>query len=87
MSDVEPTGNTADYTLCSFPFNDGGFITLFPNCKGQFVIVRRQGPGMFNSFFQINEVRMYTLPNLLSTATVVQAPEPKDPLFKAENLV
>ena len=42
---------------------------------------------MSNNSFNINEVRIFTVPNLLATATVVQAPEPKDPLFKAENLV
>ena len=88
MSDVEPTGNTADYTRCSFPFHDGGLKTLFPACKGKYLIIRRQGPGiMHNNWFVINEVRIFTVPNLLATATVVQAPEPKDPLFKAENLV
>ena len=42
---------------------------------------------MSGTNFTINEVRIFTVPNLLATATVVQAPEPKDPLFKAENLV
>ena len=42
---------------------------------------------MNSSQLLLNEVRIFGVQNLLTDATVIQAPLPKDPLFKAENLV
>ena len=91
VSDNAPdlTGSTAGYTRCTADFfNDGGFKVLSPDCIGRYLILKRDGGGMSgDNVLNINEVRIYTVPNLLTEASIVQAPEPKDPLFKADNLI
>ena len=88
VSDNAPDGNTAGYTRCTEDFfHEGGFKFLSPDCKGRYLILRRDGPGMYDNYLNMNEVRIYTVPNLLTGASIVQAPEPKDPLFKADNLI
>ena len=39
------------------------------------------------TWFQINEVRIYSVLNLLEGAAVIKAPNPKDFLFSANNLL
>ena len=88
VSDNAPDGNTAGYTRCTADFfHEGGIKVLSPHCKGRYLILRRDGDGMSSTGLNINEVRIYTVPNLLTEASIVQAPEPKDPLFKADNLI
>ena len=76
----------SEYTKCSEDFFDGGFWTL-TNCKGRYLILRRTGSGIANNWFTINEIRAYSVTNLLQGAVVIEAPDPKDPSFSANNLI
>ena len=40
-----------------------------------------------NNRFYINEVRVYSVPNLLEGATVIETPTPKDNELSAYNLI
>ena len=85
----DPTHNSiSQYTTkCSGDFVEGGFKTLGP-CKGRYLIIARTGPGMsVNNRFYINEVRVYSVPNLLEGATVIETPTPKDNDLSANNLI
>ena len=42
---------------------------------------------MTQNYFTINEIRAYSVSNLLEGAAVVRAPDPKDPSFSANNLI
>ena len=35
----------------------------------------------------INEIRAYSVPNLLEGSSVIEAPDAKDPAFVAKNLI
>ena len=77
----------SEYTKCSGDFLDGGFKNLGP-CKGRYLIIARTGPGMsWNDRLYINEVRVYSVPNLLEGATVIETPTPKDNDLSANNLI
>ena len=61
----------SQYRKCSGDFSDSGFKTL-GSCKGRYLIIARTGPGMLKiTQFAINEVRVYSVPNLLDGATVI----------------
>ena len=77
---------SAVYTKCSEDFHDGGFIIL-TNCQGRYLKLMRTGPGMNNKWFSINEIRVYSVGNLLEGATVIKAPTPKDSMFSANNII
>ena len=77
---------SAVYTKCSEDFFDGGFKIL-TNCQGRYLKLMRTGPGMYDNLFFINEIRVYSVGNLLEGATVIEAPNPKDPLLSANNLI
>ena len=77
---------SAVYTKCSEDFFDGGFKIL-TNCQGRYLKLMRTGPGMYDNYFVINEIRVYSVDNLLEGATVIEAPNPKGPLFSANNLI
>ena len=58
--------------------NEGGFINLDRPVKGRYVVLRRDGPsiGPYNNYV-INEIRVYTVTNLLNYgATILSSPEP-----------
>ena len=42
---------------------------------------------MFDNSFTINEIRVFSVQNLLEDAIVFKAPDPKNPLFSANNLI
>ena len=81
-----PFASISGYTKCSSDFHDGGFKKL-TNCIGRYLILRRSGPGMADNRFTINEIRAYSVANLLEGAAVIEAPDPKDPSFSAKNLI
>ena len=60
---------------------------LSDDCTGRYLMLYRTGPGMTNNFFYINEVRVFSVPNLLVGAAVTEAPDPKHSDFGANNLV
>ena len=79
---------SAVYTKCSADFHDGGFKIL-TNCQGRYLKLMRTGTGMSNAnnYFNINEIRVYSVGNLLEGASVIEAPTPKDPMFSANNII
>ena len=81
----DPLASVSDCTKCSTDFYDGGFKSL-SNCKGRYLILERTGRGASSINFTINEIRVFSVPNLLEGATVIEAPSPKDPAFAAKNL-
>ena len=83
--DVSAT-EISDYTKCSSDFYDSGFKAL-TSCKGQYLILMRDGPGMSGNWLTINEIRAYSVPNLLEGANVIESPAPKDPLLDVNNLI
>ena len=50
-------------------------------------MLKRTGPGMRDNKFSINEIRVFSVPNLLEGASVIKAPDPKNSDFGANNLV
>ena len=76
----------SQYTKCSSDFLDGGF-KLLSHCKGRYIILRRTGPGMSSDNFTLNEIRVFSVPNLLEGSAVIEAPVPKDPAFSPNNLI
>ena len=42
---------------------------------------------MYDNWYVINEIRAYSVANLLEGATVIEAPSPKDPLLDVNNLI
>ena len=81
------TGSTAGYTRCTETFHAGGFKILDEDCIGRYVIIRREGRAVHGNEIIPYEVRIYLVPNLLTDATIILAPEPKDPTWKADNLI
>ena len=79
-------GPVSEYTKCSSDFHEGGFKKL-TDCKGRYLILRRTGKGMSSNYYAINEIRAFSVPNLLEGAAVIKAPTPKDLLLDAKNLV
>ena len=86
ITDDESATETSQYTKCTSDFHDGGFKKL-TDCTGRFLIFRRTGSGMINSWFSISSLRAFTVTNLLEGATVIEAPDPKHSDFVATNLV
>ena len=70
--------STSQFTKCSNDFLDGGFKKL-SDCKGRYLMLIRTGEGMFNNIFSINEIRAFSVPNLINGAAVIEAPDSKDP--------
>ena len=85
VSDTDST-DVAQYTKCSGDFHDGGFKNL-ENCQGQYLMIRRTGPGMYDIKYILCEVRVYSVANLLDGAVVIEASTPKHSDFNANNLV
>ena len=61
---------TKQYTQCTEFFLEGGFKNL-SNCKGRYLILRRKGLGMASWDTTINEIRAYSVPNLLEGAVII----------------
>ena len=86
-TDDESHTSISQYSKCSGDFSEGGFKTL-GSCKGRFLIIARTGSGTsWYNVFDISEVRVYSVPNLLEGATMIKAPTSKDLSFSADNLV
>ena len=81
-------GSVSEYTKCSEDFFDGGF-KLLTNCKGRYLKLRRTGSTVEGGSqrFNINEIRAFSVPNLLEGAAVIEAPTPKHSDFDANNLI
>ena len=68
-----PGGPKATGNSCTTPFYDGGFITV--RLTGRYVFLLREGQGN-NAMYSINEVRLYGLPNLVGSATIITSYTP-----------
>ena len=74
---TDDASTSAVYTKCSDDFHDGGSFVL-TNCQGRYLKLMRTGSGMHNPSFSVNEIRVFSVPNLLEGAAVLKAPAPKD---------
>ena len=86
ITDDPAADEISEYTKCSSDFHDSGFKPL-ANCYGRYLIMAREGSGMFTNEWLVNEVRAYSVINLLEGASVIENPEPISSTFSAENLV
>ena len=91
---------SSNLIACSGVFFDSGFIQLSNDCKGKRVSIRRLGlPEIFYTtilapnqtiFLNVNELRLYQVPNLLQTqlgVVTISAPQEYDLQFTAQNLI
>lgn len=78
------------------PFSDGGFIDLDTPLTGRYVVIRRQGPSLYNpsttdsdvNQYSIREVRIYSSTNLLQYgASLVSQPVAQSSAYSAQNLI
>ena len=80
-SDPKATGNTCTTT----PFFDGGFITVnLP--PGQYVYLYRAGGSIQGTDYNISQLRLYGMPNLIATATIIKTYSPISAVYDATNL-
>ena len=89
-SSNDVAADDSGFTRCTPDFLDGGFKTL-TNCEGRYLILRRNTlameSGAGGTFMSINEIRAFTVTNLLDGASVIEAPDPKNSTFVVENLI
>ena len=86
ITDDVDASEVSDYTKCSEDLLDGGFKNL-TNCVGRYLIVGRDGSGMTDNQFMVNEIRAYSVINLLEGASVIESPEPSDSTLNVNNLL
>ena len=89
-SSNDVAADDSGFTRCTPDFLDGGFKTL-TNCEGRYLILRRNTLAMESAasgtYMSINEIRAFTVTNLLEGASVTEAPDPKNSTFVVENLI
>ena len=81
-ADPKATGNTCT----TLPFFDGGFITVdLPS--GRYVYIYRAGSGLSNSYYNISQLRLYGMPNLVAKATIISNYVSISAAYDATNLI
>ena len=72
-NDPKATGNTCT----TLPFFDGGFITVdLP--PGRYAYIYRAGISSSDASYQLSQVRLYGMPNLVTKATIITSYSPID---------
>ena len=79
-SDPKATGNQ-----CTPAFYDGGFKTTVTLPAGRYVFIFRDG-GSVENYYNIAEVGLYGLPNLVKTATIITTYTPVSNTLGPNNL-
>ena len=78
--------NATGNTCTALPFFDGGFITVdLP--PGQYVYIYRAGSSSQNTTYNISQLRLYGMPNLIATATIITTYVSISAAYGATNLI
>ena len=81
-ADPKATGNTCT----TLPFFDGGFIT-FDLPPGQYVYIYRDGNDLYDTNYNISQLRLYGMPNLVAKATIIATYVSIAAAYDATNLI
>ena len=80
-----PAGPKAAGNICTCTFFDGGFITV--DLTGRYVYLFRDRSSIAGAIYNIAEIKLYGMPNLVESATVISSYSPINPDYSSNNLV